>query len=156
MSAEPVGDAERERIRRLHARGLSCGQIAAELGRNKSTITRQCKALGLSFDREHTRHATEAKAADSKARRAEAVRVLMDDFHRLRERAWSPYTVAVGTGEGLETIELALPPAHDTRAFFSAMSLCIRDQVAIERHDADAGNMSAVDAWLAAMLGEDG
>lgn len=135
---------------------MSCGQIAAELGRNKSTITRQCKALGLSFDRAGTRRATEAKAADAKARRAEAVGLLMDDWHRLRERAWEPYTIAAGTGEGLETVTLEKPPAQDVRAFYNSMSACIKDQVAIERHDADTGSMSAVDAWLSAMLGEDG
>lgn len=156
MTASPVGDAERERIRVLHARGLTCGQIAAELGRNKSTITRQCNALGLSFDRAATQQATQAKVADAKARRAESVHLMMDDWHRIRERAWSAYEVVLGTGEGAETVILDKPPAHDLRAFYGAMSGCIKDQIAIERHDADAGNLSAVDAWLAAMLGEDG
>lgn len=156
MSSAPVSDAEREQIRILHARGMSCGQIAAELGRVKSTITKQCKALGLSFDRAQTKVATEAKVADSKARRAEAVRLMMDDWHRIRERAWAPYTVVLGTGTGAETVTLDLPPAPDLRAFCSAMSGFIKDQVAIERHDADSGTMSAVDEWLKAMLGEDG
>jgi Helix-turn-helix domain len=155
MSATPpVTDAERERIRQLHARGLTCGQIAAELGRNKSTITRQCRALGLSFDRSQVKAATEAKVADAKSRRAEAVRVLMDDFHRIRERAWSAYEVVMSSGTGVETVLLDRPPAQDTRAFYTAMSICIKDQVAIERHDADEGGLSAVDAWLRGMLGE--
>lgn len=157
MSATaPVGDSERERIRALHARGMTCGQIAAELGRNKSTITRQCRALGLSFDRAATKQATEAKVADAKARRAEAVRLLMDDWHRIRERAWSEYTLTIGTGMGLEQVTLKLPPAQELRAFTASMSAAIKDQIAIEKHDADSANMSAVDAWLAAMLGEDG
>jgi hypothetical protein len=152
--ARAVDDAERDRIRELHGQGLSCNAIAAELGRSRSTISGQCRKLGLSFDRASTRQATEAKVADAKARRAEAVRLAMDDWHRLRERAWSPYRVAMGTGEGLETITLELPPAQDTRAFYNSMSVCIKDQIAIEKHDADPGSMSAVDAWLAAMLGE--
>jgi hypothetical protein len=156
MSPAPVSDAEREQMRVLHARGMSCEQIAAELGRVKSTISKQCKKLGLSFDRAQTAAATEAKVADSKARRAEAVRLSMDDWHRIRERAWSEYPVVLGTGQGAETITLDLPPAGDVRAFYSAMSVCIKDQIAIEKHDADSGSMSAVDAWLAAMLGEDG
>lgn len=156
MSAPPVTDAEREQIRVFHARGMTCGQIAAELGRVKSTIAKQCKAMGLSFERAQTAAAAGARAADAKARRAEAVGLLMDDWHRLRERAWEPYTIAVGTGEGLETVTLDKPPAQDVRAFYNSMSACIKDQVAIERHDADTGSMSAVDAWLAAMLGEDG
>jgi hypothetical protein len=156
LSSAPVSDAEREQIRILHARGMSCGQIAAELGRVKSTITKQCKAMGLSFDRAQTKAATEAKVADSKARRAEAVRLMMDDWHRIRERVWAPYTVVLATGVGVETVTLDLPPAQDLRALVSSMSVCIKDQVAIERHDADSGTMSAVDEWLKAMLGEDG
>lgn len=155
MSSAPVSDAEREQIRVLHARGMSCGQIAAELGRVKSTITKQCKKLGLSFGREQTKAATEAKVADTKARRAEAVRLLMDDWHRIRERAWSQYQVVLATGIGVETLTLELPPAQDLRALVSSMSVCIKDQVAIERHDADEANMSAVDAWLRGMLGGD-
>lgn len=150
----PVTDAEREQIRQLHARGLSCGQIAAQLGRNKSTITRQCRRLGLSFDRAQVKAAAEAKSADAKARRADAVTVLMDDFHRIRERAWSQYEVVMSSGLGVETVTLDLPPAHELRAFYAAMSGCIKDQVAIERHDADEGGLSAVDAWLRGMLGE--
>jgi hypothetical protein len=152
----PVTDAERERIRQLHARGLSCGEIAAGLGRNKSTITRQCRKLGLSFAREQTKAATDAKVADAKARRAEAVRLMMDDWHRIRERAWSAYEVVMSSGVGVETVFLARPPAHDVRAFYAAMSGCIKDQLAIERHDADEGGLSAVDAWLRGMLGEAG
>lgn len=150
----PVTDAERERIRVLHARGLSCEQIAAGLGRAKGTISRQCKRLGLSFDRSQTKAATEAKVADAKSRRADAVKVLMDDFHRIRERAWSAYEVPMSSGTGVEVVYLDKPPAQDLRAFYAAMSICIKDQVAIERHDADEGGLSAVDAWLRGMLGE--
>jgi Helix-turn-helix domain len=152
----PVTDAERERIRQLHARGMTCGEIAAELGRNKSTVTRQCKKLGLSFDRAQTDPATSAKNADVKARRAEAKVLMMDDWHRFRERLWSSYDVVLGTGTGAEVITLDLPPAQDARALTAAMSTLIKDQIAIEKHDVDAAALSDVDAWLAWMSGEDG
>jgi len=152
----PVTDAERERMRQLHARGMSCEQIAAELGRAKGTVSKQCKKLGLSFDRAQTQAATGAKTADAKARRAEAVRLMMDDWHRIRERAWSQYTMVVGTGEGAETVYLDLPPAGDLRAFYGSMSGCIKDQIAIEKHDVDAAALNDVDAWLAWMSGGDG
>ena len=154
QGTSPVTDTEREQIRQLHARGLSCEQIAAEVGRAKGTISRQCKRLGLSFDRAQTKAATDAKVADAKARRADAITALMDDFHRIRERAWSSYEVVMSSGVGVETVYLDKPPAQDLRAFYAAMSICIKDQVAIERHDADEGGLSAVDAWLRGMLGE--
>ncbi len=153
-ASTPVTDAEREQIRILHARGMSCEQIARELGRAKATISAQCKRLGLSFAREQTKAATDAKVADAKARRADAVTALMDDFHRIRDRAWSAYEVVMSSGVGVETVFLDKPPAQDLRAFYAAMSICIKDQVAIERHDADEGGLSAVDAWLRGMLGE--
>ena len=151
----PVSDAELEQIRILHARGESCQSIAAAVGRNKSTITRQCRRLGLSFDRSQTKAATDAKQADSKARRAEVQSLLLDDFHRIRERAWQPYTMVVGTGEGAETVLLDLPPAEALRAFYVSIGACLDKHLAIERYDSDdAGGMNAVDAWLRGMLGE--
>jgi len=152
VSAPPVTDAERERIRVLHARGMSCGQIAAELGRNKATITRQCKALGLSFDRSATEQATEAKAADNRARRAELHSLLLDDVKKLRVRAWSPYTVVAGTGEGLETVQLDLPPAQDVRAFYNAIGTCVDKTLAMEKHDGDDSQTGAAKSVLSAVL----
>jgi hypothetical protein len=143
-------------MRQLHARGLSCEQIAAELGRAKGTVSKQCRKLGLSFSREQTQAATEAKVADAKARRAEAVRLYMDDWHRIRARAWESYEVPMGSGTGVEVIILEKPPAPDLRAFYGSMSGCIKDQIAIEKHDVDAAALSDVDAWLAWMSGEDG
>jgi len=132
----PVSDAEREQIRHRHARGESCTAIAAALGRNPGTITRQCKKMGLKFDRAATKAATDAKVADNRARRALAQEALLDDFARLRERAWKPYEVVIGTGEGAETVELDLPPAEAVRAFYVSMGLCVDKQLAMEKHDA--------------------
>jgi len=152
MSAAPVTDAEREQIRVLHARGMTCGQIAAELGRNKATVTRQCKAMNLPFDRSGTAQATQAKAADNRARRAELHSLLLDDAKRLRERAWAPYTVVAGTGEGLETIELDLPPAQDVRAFYNAIGTCVDKTLAMEKHDGDDSQTEAAKSVLSAVL----
>lgn len=111
--------------------------------------------MGLSFDRATTVQATEAKQADSASRRAAAMGLLLDDFDRLRERAWSSCTVVVGTGEGLETIVLDLPPAQDVRAFYNSIATCLDKHLALDRHDRDDGSgLSSVDAWLRGMLSD--
>jgi Helix-turn-helix domain len=84
----PVSDAEREQIRVLHARGNSAGAIAKQLGRSQSTITRQCKAMGLSFDRSATAEAVRAHQLDAKARRAVLAEKFLGDAERLREQLW--------------------------------------------------------------------
>lgn len=150
----PVSVAELEQIRVLHARGESCEAIAAALGRNKSTVSRQCRKLGLSFDRSATKAATDAKQADNKSRRAKFAAEMLDDIERLRERAWSAYKVVVGTAQGAEVIELLLPPLGEVRAAYSAIGTAFDKHLAAERHDSQDGGMSAVDEWLRGMIGE--
>lgn len=152
-SRNALTDAESARIRELHAQGESCAAIGDAIGRNKSTVSRHCRKLGLSFDRAPTSAATEAKQADNKARRASHVTALLEDFERLRERAWEPYTVVVSGIDGAEKVRLNLPPAQETAAFYRAMGLCVDKVIAMERHDSDdSKGMSAVDEWLRGML----
>lgn len=63
-------DEESTRLTELHAAGKSLHFIAGELGRSKETVSRWAEKLGLSFSREKTAKAAEAKHVDNKARRA--------------------------------------------------------------------------------------
>ena len=63
-------DEESARLTELHAAGKSLHFIAGELGRSKETVSRWAEKLGLSFSREKTAKAAEAKHVDNKARRA--------------------------------------------------------------------------------------
>lgn len=156
MSAPPVTDAERDRIRILHARGLSCGQIAAELGRVKSTITRQCKAMGLSFDREQTKAATEAKVADSAARRAETSRRFLEKANELLDQMDRPHIAYNfgGKDNTYEEHEFEKPPVDALRTLMQAAATAFDKHMAQDKHDA-AGEEggSAVDQWLRMMMG---
>jgi hypothetical protein len=78
-ASDPVGPEEKDRIRVLMARGISCVQIARQLGRSTETISRHAKAMGLSFDREQTREATTVRVDDMKARRARLTERLLDE-----------------------------------------------------------------------------
>lgn len=61
---------ERERVRALHASGMTRNGIARELQRGPRTVSVICEKLGLTFDRTATAVATEARMIDTRARRA--------------------------------------------------------------------------------------
>lgn len=82
----PLTDADRERIRQLHADGRSCSGIARELGRAPSTISRAAKAMGLSWDTTKTEQATQVKQASNRERRARLVSRLYDRAERIMDR----------------------------------------------------------------------
>ncbi|SCL43426.1 hypothetical protein GA0074692_6877 [Micromonospora pallida] len=66
----PVTQADYDRVKELHAQKLSRNAIAKEMGRSGKTISRIADELGLTFDRERTKVATQAKKDDAAARRA--------------------------------------------------------------------------------------
>ena len=157
MSAPPVTEAERARIRELHGQGLNCSQIAAETGRSKSTITRQCQAMGLSFDRERTKAATAAKVADNAARRAEISRAFLEKSAELLAMMDRPHVAFNfgGKDNTYEEHEFDRPPVDALRTLMQAAAQAFDKHIAQDRHDA-VGNegISAVDQWLKAMLGD--
>ncbi len=57
-------DTKRARARELYDLGLSCNQIAKQLGCSPSTVSRWAKSEGLSFDRSKTAAAVEAHTID--------------------------------------------------------------------------------------------
>jgi Helix-turn-helix domain len=158
VSAPPVTDAERTRIRQLHARGLSCAQIAAELGRSKSAVSRQCAAMGLRFDREQTKAATAAVVADSASLRAQTGRRFLDKCNHLLDMMDEPFTAFNfgGKDNTYEEHEFDKPPVDALRSLMQSAAQAFDKHMAQDKHDADAGNLNDVDAWLAWMSGEEG
>lgn len=155
MSAPPVTDAERARIRELHAQGLSCTRIAAEIGRSKSAVTRQCQAMGLEFDRAQTRTATAAKVADNASRRAEISRRFLEKSADLLDQMDQPHTAFNfgGKDNTYEEHEFSKPPADALRTLMQAAGQAFDKHLAQDKHDsAGEEGGSAVDRWLSAML----
>ncbi|WEH40786.1 helix-turn-helix domain-containing protein [Streptomyces sp. AM 2-1-1] len=93
--ARPVTDAERIRIRELHAEGKGRNVIAKELGRSGRTISEEAGKLGLSFAARagQVAAATEVRQADLADRRAQLAELLQDDAERMRAQMWQPTTV---------------------------------------------------------------
>lgn len=82
---------EKDRIRDLHARGMSMSGITRELGRGKGTIVRFCHDEGLTFDRTAMKAATAARKADAAQLRAELELQLLEDAQALRAQVWQPH-----------------------------------------------------------------
>lgn len=158
MSAPPLTDAERARIRELHAQGMSARGIGHEIGRSQGAVSKNAAAMGLSFDRAQTRTATSAKVADSAARRAGTSRRFLEKANELLDQMDRPH-VAYNFGGKDNTYEehqFDKPPVDALRTLMQAAAQAFDKHLAQDRHDADSGNLSEVDRWLAAMLGEDG
>lgn len=86
MATGPITDADRERIRQLHAEGLSCRAIARELGRSPASVGNHAKAMGLQWDQSRTAAATEAHKATNADRRARLVARLYGRADKIMDR----------------------------------------------------------------------
>lgn len=145
-AARPVTAAELARLRELHGAGLSCRQIAKEMNRAPVTISRHASALGLSFDRSQVKEATAARSAD-----LEAVRVLVSgQFLMLSEKLNHRVMKLLDDGDPEEI------KAWHIRDFARASTEWFQAHLAQAAFDhKDERDYSDVDAWLAAMHGEE-
>ncbi len=140
MPRNLITDADRTRVRELHAEGKSRNEIARALGRAPSTVTGIAGALGLSFDRSATAAATHARQVDNRARRTEIVGRLYDRAEQILGRLEADqYTFTATTVNGIETKTLDHVPAPDEKALASAMSTHLGAAARLEQVDADKG-----------------
>lgn len=149
MAARPVTDTERQQVATLHAAGCSRNDIAAQLGRSGSTISKIATDLGLSFDRTTVQAATAAKVADARAKRTHEMNALLDDAKRLRLQLFAPCIVhAFGGKENTyNQAELDRPPFADQAKIMQAYSLAIDKSIRLDVHDGD-GSIEQVGSLL--------
>jgi hypothetical protein len=147
VSAPPVTDAERVRIRQLHALGLSCAQIAAEISRSKSAVSRQCAAMGLAFDRAQTKAATAAVVADSAALRAQTSRRFLVKANDLLDMMDEPHVAFNfgGKDNTYEEHEFEKPPVDALRSLMQSAAQAFDRHLAQDKHDAK-GDQDQVEA----------
>ena len=140
MPRDLITDADRERVRTLHAEGKTRNDIARAINRSPSTVTGIARALGLSFDRSATAAATHARQVDNRARRAAIVaRLYFRAEHVLGRLEADRYTFTATTVHGIETKVLDHVPAPDEKALASAMSTHLGAAARLEQVDADKG-----------------
>ncbi|MFI6904872.1 helix-turn-helix domain-containing protein [Nonomuraea sp. NPDC050394] len=145
MSSPPLTDDERTQIRQLHAQDLGCNAIAKQLGRDRSTISRAAAAMGITFDRKQTRQATEARAADNAARRAQLASDLLADAARLRKQLWEPCTIHSFGGRDNVYNEHPVdePPFRDKRDIMSTVGVAVEKALRLTDYDANSGASEA-------------
>ncbi|PPS71992.1 MULTISPECIES: hypothetical protein [Streptomyces] len=148
---------DEERLRQLHADGVSRNEIAQEMDWSVGTITNHAQRLGLSFDREATRAATEARQVDLKDQRQQAQQRLMDFFNRQLDRAQSRYLVHGFSHTGESVAEwLQEPPARETKDLTAAATQALDRALKLAQFDAehDGKHLSAIDRFLQGVMGD--
>jgi hypothetical protein len=150
-------DADRDRVRELHAAGLSRNAIAREIKRSQATVTKLAAELGLSFDRRRTRAATAAKQDDAKARRAALAVKLLGLAEQEADAFTQPATLHSfgGKDHTYNSKTVDRPPARDRRDMAATIGLLLDNHARLLDMDADPQGLTAVDAWLAAITGTD-
>ncbi|WP_326755109.1 hypothetical protein OIE73_28745 [Streptomyces hirsutus] len=144
MAGTPFTEEEQERLRQLHADGLSRNAIAEAMGRPKVTISRWAERLGLSFDREAVRAATDARQVDLKDRRQRIQEQLLGLAERSIERAQTRYLVHGWTHTGESVAEwLQQPPAKETKDLTLAASSALTSALKLAQADAESGVQEA-------------
>jgi hypothetical protein len=143
--ARPVTAEELGRLRELHGAGLSCRQIAKEMGRTPATISKHAAELGLKFDRAQVKEATAARSAD-----LAAIRVLVSGEFLMIAQQINAHVRQLLEGGDPEDLK----PWH-LRDYAYAAGAYFDRHLAQDVHDKveDSGN-SEVDRWLEAMTGK--
>ncbi|MBP0456241.1 helix-turn-helix domain-containing protein [Streptomyces montanisoli] len=124
----PITDQDREQVRTLHAQGKSRNEIARELKRSPSTVSKIARALDLTFDRAgEVAVATEVRRADLAARRATLALGLQGDAEQLRAQLFAPCTVGEFAGrEGdWHTADLDRPRFGDQRQIIGSVQTAV-------------------------------
>ncbi|MGW1770651.1 helix-turn-helix domain-containing protein [Streptomyces sp. NPDC002104] len=125
---EPITDADRDQVRRLHAEGKTRNQIAREIGRSGSTVTKIAREFDLSFERgPEVVAATEARRIDLAARRQQLAETLHQDAERLRAQLWEPTVIGAFGGKDNVWSEQPLdrPTFSDQRQILAATSIAL-------------------------------
>ncbi|WP_216588581.1 helix-turn-helix domain-containing protein [Streptomyces brasiliscabiei] len=129
-SANPVTDAERQRVRELHADGKGRNEIAKILGRSGRTISEIAANLDppITFNRAaEVRQATEIRQADLAARRAAFAIKLQDIAEAEAAKINQPHTYWDWGGKehDFDTHTAPEPTPGDKRAYMSLVATAV-------------------------------
>lgn len=158
-SARDATPEEQQQLQEMHAAGMGRNAIMRQMGWSGRFVTENCKALGLVFERgAQVAKATEAKKADAKTLRAELALNLLLDAEKMRRQLFSP-TMAHNFGGKENTFNqelIAEPTPADKRALMGAISAAIDKAIVIDKYDTRADDLTEIDRWLEAHLGDGG
>jgi hypothetical protein len=149
----PITEEDKRRVRDLHAAGESRNAIATAIDRSGATVSKIAKELGLSFDREGVKAATEAKVADARARRAALMLDLLDDAAKLRRQMWVETTYIDHGGRDFTKAEWKQPEpsAADKLKLMQATATAANASMKLEEHDTGNGGVEGAKSMLGAL-----
>ena len=139
----PVTQADYDRVKELHAQGLSRNEIARRSGRSQRTVSRLAAEMGLSFERAGaTAKATEAKKADGAARRAQLQADALAAAQKLMGQMFSPTVVFNfgGKENDYNSREHPEPPFADKRNIATAIQALAATALKLAEYDKATGN----------------
>lgn len=143
MTARSVTQADYDRVRDLHAQGMSRNEIGRTIGRSGRTISRLAQELGLSFERSGaTAKATEARKADGAARRAQLHVDALDAAQKLMAQMFAPALVYNfgGRENDYNSTTLEEPPFADKRNIANAIQALAGTALKLAEYDKAAGS----------------
>ncbi|MFL1440408.1 hypothetical protein [Nocardiopsis protaetiae] len=118
--------------------GKTRNQIARDHNVSPSTVSKIAQEEQHAFDRTQTIHATRAKQADNRARRAQLASDLLGDAERLRKQLWEParHGAFGGRDNVWSEVELDEPTFGDKRAILTSVQTAVRASAELEKVDA--------------------
>lgn len=154
MAATGLPDEDRARILELHAQGMSRNDIAREVGRSGSTVSKVVRDAGLAFDRTSTIEATRARQADLAEMRADLEMRYLERAAELLEQMDEKHIVFnIGGKDNVYTEHtLDRPTTGDIRNLMQSASIATTASLKIATSGVGDTDHSAVDAWLEHML----
>lgn len=132
-------DADDATLIQLHAEGHSLSECARRMNYGRHTVSRHAERLGLPWDREMTKAATDARREDNRARRAALNTAYLEDAERLREQLWKPLAYVAHGGKEFDRVdwEMDEPIPADKLKLMQASALAAQRSLDLERFDAE-------------------
>lgn len=139
----PVTSADYDRVKELHAQGLSRNAIGKQMGRSGRTVSRIAAELGLTFERgEQIRAATEARKADAAERRSRLQVEALEGAQKLMGQMFAPTTIYNFGGRDNEYNERSVkePPFRDKRDIATALKALADTALKLAEYDKATGH----------------
>ena len=146
-------DADTQALVDMHDAGMTLNAIAKEMGRSTDTIHRHAQRAGLSWDRSHTKAATEARKTDAAARRVELELLYLEKATKVLDQLDQPATLTFFDIKGSRVVEHKVdkPQFGDQRNIAQASATMANAANRLRDMTVDK-EASAVDKWVDAML----
>lgn len=154
----PITDKERAAVRRLHAEGKTRNDIARELKRSPSTVSKLAREQGLTFERgAEVVAATEARRIDLAARRIDLAHAQQIAAEKLHEQLFAPCVYGEFGGKDNEwnQVDLPQPRFGDQRAIVAAVGQSINNSLKLAPIEGgeNAGQVASMLGKLGTALG---